>query len=143
MTEKGNFEERLTALEDEVGDLEHRLQRSEKDAAAARILAGGADRDTSELRIELRESREQNMRVHNATRSDIADLRGDIIEIRGNITGIRGEIGQLNNRVDTLTLEMRSKFDMLAAGQQQIANLITLASTAKAANSSLAAAAPC
>lgn len=120
MTEKGDFEERLTALEGEVGDLEHRLQRSEKDAAAARVLAGGADRDTSELRIELREFREQNMRLHNATRSDIADIRGDI-------TGIRGEIGQLNNRVDTLTLEMRSKFDMLAAGQRQIANLITLA----------------
>ncbi|WP_280456822.1 hypothetical protein [Nocardia carnea] len=127
MTEKGDFEERLTALEGEVGDLEHRLQRSEKDAAAARVLAGGADRDTSELRIELREFREQNMRLHNATRSDIADIRGDITGIRGDITGIRGEIGQLNNRVDTLTLEMRSKFDMLAAGQQQIANLITLA----------------
>lgn len=84
MTEKGSFEERLTALESEEGDLKHRLQGSEKDAAAARVLAGGADRDTSELRIELREFREQNMRLHNATRSDIADIRGDITEIRGN-----------------------------------------------------------
>lgn len=125
MTEKGNLEERGTALEGEVGDLEHRLQRSEKDAAAARVLAGGADRDTSELRIELREFREQNMRLHKATRSDIADIRGDITDIRGDITDIRGELGQLNGRVDTLTLEMRSKFDMLAAGQQQIVNLIT------------------
>lgn len=134
MTEKGDLEERVTALEGEVGDLEHRLQRSEKDAATARVLAGGADRDTSELRIELREFREQNMRLHNATRSDIADIRGDITgirggitDIRGDITDIRGELGQLNGRVDTLTLEMRSKFDMLAAGQQQIVNLITLA----------------
>ncbi|WP_416564725.1 hypothetical protein [Nocardia testacea] len=60
------------------------------------------------------------MRLHNATRSDIADIRGDITEIRG-------ELGQLNGRVDTLTLEMRSKFDMLTAGQQQIVNLISLA----------------
>lgn len=120
MTEKGNLEERMTALESEMGELKHRLQRSEKDAAAARVLAGGADRDTSELRIELREFREQNMRLHNATRADIADIRGDITEIRG-------ELGQLNGRVDTLTLEMRSKFDMLTAGQQQIVNLITLA----------------
>ncbi|MFI6312503.1 hypothetical protein ACIBEK_20570 [Nocardia fusca] len=120
MAEKGNLEERMTALESEVGELKHRLQRSEKDAAAARVLAGGADRDTSELRIELREFREQNMRLHNATRSDIADIRGDITEIRG-------ELGQLNGRVDTLTLEMRSKFDMLTAGQEQIVNLITLA----------------
>ncbi|MGW5750511.1 hypothetical protein [Nocardia rhamnosiphila] len=110
----------MTALESEMGELKHRLQRSEKDAAAARVLAGGADRDTSELRIELREFREQNMRLHNATRADIADIRGDITEIRG-------ELGQLNGRVDTLTLEMRSKFDMLTAGQQQIVNLITLA----------------
>ncbi|WP_280508072.1 hypothetical protein [Nocardia flavorosea] len=113
---------------------EHRLQRSEKDAAAARVLAGGADRDRSELRIELREFREQNTRLRNATRSDIADIRGDITgirddltDIRGDITDIRGELGQLNGRVGTLTLEMRSKFDMLAAGQQQIVNLITLA----------------
>ncbi|WP_433491689.1 hypothetical protein [Nocardia grenadensis] len=127
MTEKGNFEDRLSALESEMGDIKHRLQRSEKDAAAARVLAGGADRDTSELRIELREFREQNMRLHSATRADIADIRGDITEIRGDITEIRGELGQLNGRVDTLTLEMRSKFDMLTAGQQQIVNLITLA----------------
>ncbi|MEV0363884.1 hypothetical protein [Nocardia fusca] len=134
MTEKGNLEERMTALESEVGELKHRLQRSEKDAAAARVLAGGADRDTSELRIELREFREQNMRLHNATRADIADLRGDsteirgeLAEVRGDIAEIRGELGQLNGRVDTLTLEMRSKFDMLTAGQQQIVNLITLA----------------
>ncbi|MFI9535517.1 hypothetical protein ACIG56_20000 [Nocardia fusca] len=120
MTEKGNFEDRLSALESEMGDIKQRLQRSEKDAAAARVLAGGADRDTSELRIELREFREQNMRLHNATRADIADIRGDITEVRG-------ELGQLNGRVDTLTLEMRSKFDMLTAGQQQIVNLITLA----------------
>jgi chromosome segregation ATPase len=124
----------MTALESEVGELKHRLQRSEKDAAAARVLAGGADRDTSELRIELREFREQNMRLHNATRADIADLRGDsteirgeLAEVRGDIAEIRGELGQLNGRVDTLTLEMRSKFDMLTAGQQQIVNLITLA----------------
>ncbi|MGW6331622.1 hypothetical protein [Nocardia rhamnosiphila] len=110
----------MAALESEMGELEHRLQRSEKDAAAARVFAGGADRDTAELRIELREFREQNMRLHNATRSDIADIRGDITEIRG-------ELGQLNGGVDTLTLEMRSKFDMLTAGQQQIMNLITLA----------------
>ncbi|WP_063127880.1 hypothetical protein [Nocardia fusca] len=127
MTEKGNFEDRLSALESEMGDIKHRLQRSEKDAAAARVLAGGADRDTSELRIELREFREQNMRLHNATRSDIADIRGDITGIRGDITDIRGELGQLNGRVDTLTLEMRSEFDMLTTGQQQIVNLITLA----------------
>lgn len=113
MTEKGSLEERVTARENEVGDLKHRLQRSEKDSAAARVLAGGADRDSSELRIELREFREQNMRLHNATREDIADIRGDVAEIRG-------ELGQL-------TLEMRSKFDMLAAGQQQLVNLITLA----------------
>jgi chromosome segregation ATPase len=134
MTEKGNLEERVTALESEMGELKHRLQRSEKDAAAARVLAGGADRDTSELRIELREFREQNMRLHNATRADIADLRGDSTEIRGELAEVRGdiaeilgELGQLNGRVDTLTLEMRSKFDMLTAGQQQIVNLITLA----------------
>ena len=70
-----------------------RLRRVEKDAAAARILAGGADRDVGEIRTELRELRsemrsefvdvragmrsfrDQNNRVLSAMREDLTDLR--------------------------------------------------------------------
>ncbi|NUP27900.1 MAG: hypothetical protein HOQ44_14615, partial [Nocardia sp.] len=139
MTEKGNLDARVAALEGEIGELKQRVRRTERDAAAARVLAGGADRDVSEIRAEIREFREQNLRLHNATREDITGIRGDISGIHGDISGIQGDItgirstvGELNgrmdhmeSRIDTLTLEMRGKFDMLAAGQQQIVSLIT------------------
>ncbi|MGW1741586.1 hypothetical protein ACWCPQ_22590 [Nocardia sp. NPDC001965] len=148
MTEKGNLDARVAALEGEIGELKQRVRRTEQDAAAARVLAGGADRDVSEIRAEIREFREQNLRLHNATREDITGIRGDISGIHGDISGIQGDItgiqgditgirstvGELGgrmdhmeSRIDTLTLEMRSKFDMLAAGQQQIVSLITQA----------------
>jgi hypothetical protein len=40
------------------------------------VLAGGADRDVSEIRAEIRDFREQSTRMLNATRADIADRSG-------------------------------------------------------------------
>ncbi|GGL23546.1 hypothetical protein [Nocardia jinanensis] len=107
MTEKGNLGARVSALEGEVGELRERVRRTEQDAAAARVLAGGADRDVSEIRAEIRDFREQNLRLHNATREDITDIRGKLDLLRG-------------------------KLDLLATGQQQIVNLITRAIDRKA-----------
>ncbi|CAM3951906.1 hypothetical protein [Smaragdicoccus niigatensis] len=83
-------------LEARVDRLEHEVKRAREDAAAARVLAGGVDRDVDDIRQEFRQYREQNVRLHNASRADLTDLR----------------------------LELRSKFDMVAAGQQQIVDLI-------------------
>ena len=63
-------------------ELRRRLRRVEEDAAAARYLAGSADRDTAELRTEFREFRTEfreyrthNNGVLNAMREDLVDLR--------------------------------------------------------------------
>ena len=63
-------------------ELRARQRRAEDDARAARFLAGGADRDTAELRAEVREVRaemrgvrDQNNRVLSAMREDLTDLR--------------------------------------------------------------------
>ena len=61
-----------------MDELRARLRRVEQDAAAARILAGGADRDVGELGREFREFRDQNNRVLNAMREDLTDLRGEM-----------------------------------------------------------------
>ena len=58
-----------------MDELRARLRRAEHDAAAARILAGGADRDVGEIRTELRGFRDQNNRVLNAMREDLTGLR--------------------------------------------------------------------
>ena len=79
------------------------MRRSEQDAAAARVLAGGADRDVTEMTAEIRGFREQSTRVLNAMREDLTDLR---------------------SRVDDGFTELRGRLDAAAAGQQQIVSLL-------------------
>ena len=100
----------MARLETQVHDLEERVRQGQQDAAAARVLAGGADRDVTEMRAEIRDFREQNTRLHNATREDLNDLR----------SRVEGGFAQ----VDIGFAEMRSKLDATAAGQQQIADLL-------------------
>jgi hypothetical protein len=105
MTQPPNLEARVAALETQVRELVDRVRHNEQDAAAARVLAGGADRDVAEIRGEIREFREQNTWVLNAMRHDLTDLR---------------------QRVDSGFAEMRGKLDATAAGQQQIAELLNI-----------------
>ena len=87
-----------------MDELRARLRRAEEDAAAARILAGGADRDVGELGREFRAFRDQNNRLFTAMRADLTDLR---------------------EHVDRGFGEMRGKFDAAAAGQQQIVDILS------------------
>lgn len=99
-----DLEARLTALEDRVADLAGRVRNAEQDAAAARVLAGGADRDVTEIRSEIRDFRTATVSSFNAMREDLTDLRT-----------------QLH---DGFT-EMRGKLDATAAGQAQIVTLLS------------------
>ena len=104
MTQPSDLENRVAALETQVAALAKRVQRSEQDAAAARVLAGGADRDVSELRGEIREFRDQNNRVLNAMRDDLNELR---------------------SHMDSGFTEMRGKLDATATGLAQITGMLT------------------
>jgi hypothetical protein len=110
MAQPPDLEARVAALEARVGELDERTRRSQQDAAAARVLAGGADRDVAEIRTEIRDFREQNTRVLNAMRDDLTDLRSDMTDLR--------------SHVDAGFFEMRGKLDAAAAGQQQIVDLL-------------------
>uniref|UniRef100_UPI003F49AE85 permease n=1 Tax=Actinokineospora sp. CA-119265 TaxID=3239890 RepID=UPI003F49AE85 len=103
MAEANDLEARVAALEEGLHTLAERVRVSEHDAAAARVLAGGADRDVTEFRPEIREFREQNSRVLNVLREDLTDLRA---------------------KVDTGFTEMRGKLDAAATGQRQIVGLL-------------------
>ena len=112
-----------------MDELRARLRRAEDDARAARFLAGGADRDTAELRVEVREFRaetraefadvraemrgfrDQNNRVLNAMREDLTDLRADL-------SGVR-------EHMDRNFLAVHSKIDGVAAGLRVITDLLT------------------
>jgi hypothetical protein len=101
--EAGDLEPRVSALEHQVRDLTGRVQASEHDAAAARVLAGAADRDVSAIRGELRDFRHATTASFNALRDDFVDL-GD--------------------HVDRGFTEIRGKLDAAAAGQRQIVGLL-------------------
>ncbi|CAA0128306.1 Uncharacterised protein [Mycolicibacterium vanbaalenii] len=108
--ESGDLEPRVEALEDQVRDLTGRVRATEHDAAAARVLAGAADRDVGEIRGELRDFRQATTASFNAVRQGFVDLRQDVVDLR--------------EHVDRGFAEMRGKFDAAAAGQQQIVDLL-------------------
>jgi hypothetical protein len=110
VTDPGERDERITALEADVAALRSRLGRTEQDAAAARVLARGADRDVGEVGSEFREFRNRNNRVLNAMRDDLTDLRTDL-------TGLR-------EHVDRGFLTVNGKLDGVAAGLHVITDLL-------------------
>jgi hypothetical protein len=111
MTQPPDLETRVTALETQVRELDQRVRHSEQDAAAARVLAGGADRDVGEMRTEIREFREVNTRMLNALRQDVIDSSARADE---RMTRIEGGFA-----------EMHGKFDAMAAGLEQITGMLT------------------
>jgi chromosome segregation ATPase len=115
VAQPSDLETRVAALETQVAALAERVRHSEQDAAAARVLAGGADRDVSELRGEIREFRDQNNRVLNAMREDLNATRDDL----------HSRMDSLEQKMDSGFIEMRGKFDATATGLDQITGLLT------------------
>ena len=74
------------------------------------VESGAAERDVSEFRGEIREFRRATAASFNAVRQDFVDLRQDFVGLR--------------THVDNGFTEMRGKFDVMAAGQQQIVGLL-------------------
>jgi chromosome segregation ATPase len=111
MTQGDGLEARVSALETEVHELKGRLTRSEHDAAAARVLAGGADRDVNEVRGELRDFRQATTASFNAVREDLTDLRADFTDLR--------------EHVDRGFADLRGHLDGVAAGHRQIVDMLS------------------
>ena len=108
--EGGELEPRVSALEGEVREIRARLKVTEQDAAAARVLAGAADRDVGEMRAEIRDFRRATVASFNAMRDDLNDLRAEM----------HSRFAEVHSRF----AEVHSKFDVTAAGQQQIVGML-------------------
>ena len=116
--ESGDLEPRVEALENQVRDLTAKVHATQQDAAAARVLAGAADRDVSEIRGELRDFRNATTASFNAMRQDFVDLRQDFADLREHVD-------RRFEQVDQGFMEMRGRFNAAAAGQQQIVDMLT------------------
>ena len=110
MSQPPDLEARVAALESRVEALTDRVHRSERDAAAARVLSGGADRDVEQIRGEIRDFKQATTASFNAMREDIGDLR----------TEMRNGFAE----VDRGFAEIRGRLDATAAGIEQIARML-------------------
>jgi hypothetical protein len=118
------LENRVSALENQVRDLSGRVRAAEQDAAAARVLAGGADRDVSEIRTEIRDFRQATMASFNALREDMLDFRA---YVDGRFAQVETGFAQVETgfaKVDSGFAAIRGRLDAAAAGQRQIVELI-------------------
>lgn len=112
-----NLEPRVAALEAQVNRLTERVRSSEQDAAAARVLAGAADRDVDAVSGELRAFRRAATAGFNAVREDLTDLRRHMDERFA-------RIDDQFDAVDNGFIGVRAKLDIAAAGQQRIVELL-------------------
>ena len=103
---EADIEARVSRLESELVRLQESVTVSRADAAAARVLAGGADRDVSEMRTELR----AHTQVLSALRETQIEQGEKLAELHSEM---HSEIGQLRS-------EMQQGFGMLQTGLAQI-----------------------
>lgn len=129
--EPDDFADRVSRLESENRKLNERVRSSEQDAAAARILAGAADRDVSELSTDVRairgevgELRGEAGDHRKATAASFNAMRADFAELRSDFAGLRSEMNTRFAQVDAGFIEMRGRLDATAAGQAHIAGLL-------------------
>ncbi len=99
-----DFETRLATLEDEVTRLRQQVALASSDAAAARVLAAGADHDVSEVRAELRAHTQALNALRETQLEHVREMREGF-----------AEQGQ----------EMRQGFAKQAGGMAQITALLT------------------
>lgn len=109
-----NLEARVTALE-------HKVDAIRQDAAAARVLAGAADRDVSELRSELR----GHTKVLNALRETQLE-QGEQLAAQGAQLAAHGaQIAGLDAKVGSLDAKVNEGFTKMSIGMAQITALLT------------------
>lgn len=108
-----NLETRVGILEREVARLREQAALTSSDAAAARVLAVGADHDVSEVRSELR----AHTRALNA-------LRETQLEQGQAITSIQQELAEQGRAIVSLDQKMSAGFATLNTGMAQIAALL-------------------
>jgi hypothetical protein len=109
----GDLEARVRDLEHEVLRLKDGVEISRADAAAARVLAGGADRDVSDMKTLLR--------AHTQT---LNALRETQIEQGQKLTDLDAKLDarttSLQAQIDGLRAEMRRGFGTLHTGMAQL-----------------------
>lgn len=117
MAQPDDLEARVSALETGYSELAKEVRGTKQDAAAARLLAGAADRDVSEFRAEIRDFRNATTASFNAVREDHLDLHRKVDD---GFARADREFTQIDRNFG----EVRGRLDATAAGLQHVTTLL-------------------
>lgn len=110
MAASEEFESRLSAVERDVARLREETGLTGNDAAAARTLAAGADRDVSEVRAELR--------AHTSALNALRETQLETLRLIGAFeTGLTGRIGAFGTGLGGRVDDVDRRLDELAASR--------------------------
>lgn len=120
-----DLEARVAALESQLRQLTDVVRQTQQDAAAARVLAGAADRDVSELVVKVDANRQAINALGEQTRArfDVLEAKVDALETKVDAGFTKVDAGFA--QVDAGFAEVRGRLDATAAGQETIAGLLT------------------
>jgi chromosome segregation ATPase len=123
-----DIENRVGILEREVARLREQAALTSSDAAAARVLAAGADHDVSEVRSELR----AHTRALNALRETQLE-QGQVLAAQGEaMTSILQELADHGRAIVSLDQKMSAGFATLHTGMAKITALLENAGSTQA-----------
>jgi chromosome segregation ATPase len=94
--EEPSLESRLSAVEEDLARVRYQANLAAADAAAARILAAGADHDVSEVRAELR----AHTRALSALRESQRAMQQELVAHRTEFAAVRSEMASGFRTVD-------------------------------------------
>jgi chromosome segregation ATPase len=115
-----DLENRVTILEREVARLRDQAAITSSDAAAARVLAAGADRDVSDVRAELR-AHTQSL---NALRVTQLEMQESQREMQREIQEIQQTLSEHAQAIVALDQKMSAGFATLHTGMAQVVTLL-------------------
>ena len=123
----GDLEARVRDLEHEVMRIKDSVEISRADAAAARVLAGGADRDVSDMKTLLR----AHTQTLNALRETQIEQGQKLTGLDTRLTGLDTRVVRIDAKVDQLDAkvgQMDAKVDralgLLSTGMAQIVAML-------------------
>jgi chromosome segregation ATPase len=110
----------MEELEARVSALENQMRGVRQDAAAARVLAGGADRDVSAFGAKL----DAQQRLLEALRETQIEHGRRLAGHDGRFDHVEGRFDHLEQRFDALESQMWQGFTNLERGQNVILDLL-------------------
>ncbi|GAA5111990.1 hypothetical protein [Pseudonocardia adelaidensis] len=122
------LEARVSRLEGEVARLKDGVSVSRADAAAARVLAGGADRDVSEMKTLLR-AHTQTLNALRETQIEqgrkLTALDAKAVQMDVKFVQMDAKFNQMDGKVDQMDAKVDQALGMLSTGMAQIVALLS------------------